>query len=391
VRALAFYLPQFHPIPENDQWWGAGFTEWTNVTRARPLVRGHAQPRLPANLGFYDLRVPDVRAAQAALAATYGIDGFCYYHYWFGGRRLLERPFEDVLRSGEPDFPFCLCWANENWTSVWNGGDRQVLVHQRYSPADDLAHIRWLSRAFADSRYMKVDGRPLFLVYRPTDLPDPQRTADAWRAEAVRLGVGEPYLCAVQAFAADRVDPRMLGFDAAVRFAPDWIALGPSARSGVVWRAARKAFHPQSPYRRHRFCDYESAAQGWLDNAKSGYPQFPCVAPGFDNSPRRPVHDATVLLDSTPERYERWVRAVLDRFDPPGFDEDLLFVNSWNEWAEGSQLEPCQHWGLGYLEAHARAMRGQRAEASSSIAPRSIAPQSTSPVGAGMKETSSGP
>src|SRR6185295_19133327 len=177
-RVLAFYLPQFHPIPENDRWWGPGFTEWTNVTRARPLFRGHYQPRLPADLGFYDLRLPEVREAQASLAREYGLDAFCYYHYWFNGRRLLNRPFDEVLESGRPDFPFCLCWANEHWTRKWDGRDDDTLMRQEHSLKDDRAHIEHLLRAFADPRYVKINGRPLFLVYRTELLPEPLRTAD---------------------------------------------------------------------------------------------------------------------------------------------------------------------------------------------------------------------
>src|SRR3954466_7812748 len=163
-RVIAFYLPQFHPIPENDEWCGKGFTEWTNVTKARPLFRGHYQPQLPTDLGFYDLRVAETRQAQADLAREHGIDGFVYYHYWFNGRRLLERPFNNVLASGQPDFPFALCWANENWTRVWDGGDSEILMPQEHSEADDRRHLQWLATAFADPRYVRVDGKPMFLV-----------------------------------------------------------------------------------------------------------------------------------------------------------------------------------------------------------------------------------
>src|SRR5215467_8332153 len=176
VRLIAFYLPQFHPISGNDQWWGKGFTEWRNVVRGRPLFPGHYQPHLPADLGFYDLRVPEIRQAQADLAQEYGIHGFCYYHYWFNGRRLLQRPFEEILASGKPDFPFCLCWANENWTRTWDGGDDQILLAQNYSDEDDLTHIKSLIPAFRDKRYIRVNGKPVLLVYRTTSLPNPSET-----------------------------------------------------------------------------------------------------------------------------------------------------------------------------------------------------------------------
>jgi lipopolysaccharide biosynthesis protein len=372
LRSLAFYLPQFHPVPENDAWWGRGFTEWTTVSRARPLLRGHHQPHLPADLGFYDLRLPESRAAQADLAGRYGIDGFCYYHYWFEGRRLLERPFDEVLRSGDPDFPFCLCWANESWTRRWDGGDDQVLLRQTYSAADDLEHIRWLAEAFTDPRYVRVQGRPLLLVYRVNDLPDPQRTADAWRRESVRLGAGDPYLCIVHNFDADRVDPRSLGFDAAVTFAPDWRRLGPPVRATPGWRALRKAVNRRSVYRAHRLHDYRSVAEQALASSRATYTTYPCVCPGFDNTPRRPGGGATVLLDSSPSLYEWWVREVCSSMTPGGAEEDLLFVNAWNEWGEGNHLEPCQRWGRRYLEAHERATTRWRetvAAGSASLAP----------------------
>src|SRR5262249_47266129 len=227
---VAFYLPQFHPIPENDEWWGPGFTEWTNVAKARPRYRGHYQPHAPADLGYYDLRLAETRRQQAALARAHGIDAFCYYHYWFGGKRLLERPFDEVLASGDPDFPFMLCWANENWTRRWDGQENAVLARQQYSADDDRAHGRWLATAFRDERYVRVDGKPMFLVYRASQLPDPKRTTQIWREEAAKAGVGELYLCRVESFGSEHGDPAALGFDAAVDFQPNWSRRRPSAR-----------------------------------------------------------------------------------------------------------------------------------------------------------------
>ena len=197
---LAFYLPQFHPIPENDEWWGPGFTEWRNVVRGHSLYPNHHQPNIPGELGFYDLRMPEVREAQAALADAYGIFGFCYYHYWFSGRRILEMPFNEVLRSGTPEFPFCLCWANEPWTRNWDGGSRELLIAQRYSADDDRKHIRWLTRAFRDERYIRIGERPVLFVYNVGALPNPEQTAEIWREECARAGVGDPFLVQFETF-----------------------------------------------------------------------------------------------------------------------------------------------------------------------------------------------
>ena len=365
LRFLAFYLPQYHPIPENDEWWGPGFTEWTNVAKARPQFRGHQQPHLPGELGFYDLRVPEVRAAQAELAASRGIDGFCYYHYWFGGKRLLERPFTEVLRSGEPDFPFLLCWANENWTRVWDGGASNVLIGQDHSDDDDREHLRTLAEAFADPRYVCIDGRPVFLVYRAGLLPEPERTAEVWKQEAVRLGLREPYLCSVEAFAkGEERDPRAIGFDAAVRFAPGPLFARPPAATPVdrLRRRAANASHrmvrrlrPAVPSPPHQRFDYDEMIDRALATRPPTYKRFPCVTPGFDNSARRPGGGAHIVTGSDPQAYERWLRAEIERFEPYSADENLFFVNAWNEWAEGNHLEPCARWGRGYLDAHARA------------------------------------
>lgn len=356
VRALAFYLPQFHPIPENDQWWGKGFTEWRNVARARPLFSGHLQPHVPADLGFYDLRLPETREAQAALAREHGIFGFVYYHYWFQGRQLLERPFREVLASGRPDFPFALCWANEDWTRAWDGASGEVLVRQEYSADDDRAHIRHLLPAMADPRWIRVAGKPLFLVYKASRLPDPRRTTDTWREEAARAGLGELYLCRVE-HDHDKGDPRALGFDAAVDFQPDFANLGRALRRSVAARALRRLHLTNQAYRSHRIYDYATFVERMLARPAVTYKRFPCVTPGWDNTPRR-RRQGLVLRGSTPDAYERWLRATLDAFAPFGPGEDLVFLNAWNEWAEGNHLEPCRRWGRAYLEATRRALAG---------------------------------
>lgn len=356
IRCVAFHLPQFHPIPENDAWWGKGFTEWTNVAAARPVVPGHHQPHLPADLGFYDLRLPETRAAQAELAREHGVDAFCYYHYWFTGRQVLQRPVEEIVGSGQPDFPFCLCWANENWTRAWDGRSGETLLEQRYSDADDLAHIRHLLPVLGDRRYLRVGGRPILLVYRTELMPDPRRTAELWRGEALRAGVGDPYLVRVESFQAG-VDPATIGFDAAVEFAPDWRRLPASPLSRLRRLVAYAGLQPRG-YREHRFVDYQELVDRMRSKPKPDYRRIPCITPGFDNSPRR-RKDALIIAGSTPAAYGQWLQHVLqEEAKRPGpATEKLVFVNAWNEWAEGAHLEPCQRWGRAYLQAHAEARR----------------------------------
>jgi glycosyltransferase involved in cell wall biosynthesis len=355
VRVVAFYLPQFHPIPENDEWWGRGFTDWRNVVPARPLFAGHHQPHLPADLGLYDVRVSEVRVAQAELARAYGISAFCYYHYWFEGRRLLERPFDEVLSTGWPDLPFCLCWANERWTRAWDGRDSSVLVEQTYSTADDHAHARWLAPAFADERYLRVDGRPVFLVYRAAALPDARRTTDILRTEAQRAGIGELLLCRVESFRDEHGDPTVLGFDAAVEHQPDWTDLGPARRRNLAWRAAARAGLAPRAFSQHRVYDYAEVAERMATRPQPSYPRFPGLTPSWDNTPRR-RRDGVVLTGSTPARYQRWMEACLTRAGGRDGDGSLVFVNAWNEWAEGNHLEPDARFGRGYLEATRRAV-----------------------------------
>ena len=219
IRPIAINLPQFHPIPENDKWWGKGFTEWTNVVKAKPLFPGHYQPQLPADLGFYDLRLDEAREAQAKLAAHYGIDGFCYYHYWFNGKRLLQRPVDEILESGKPDFPFMLCWANDNWTRRWDGLDKEILIAHNYSPEDDIAHMENLIKYFKDPRYIRVGEKPVFILYKAFLLPDPAATAKRWREVAKKHGL-ELYLCHMVFRYTKDWNQLVEGFDAVIDFEP---------------------------------------------------------------------------------------------------------------------------------------------------------------------------
>jgi lipopolysaccharide biosynthesis protein len=352
-RLIAFYLPQYHPIPENDAWWGKGFTEWRNVSKARPLFNGHYQPHLPADLGFYDLRLPESREAQAELARAYGIHGFCYYHYWFNGRRILERPFSEVLASGNPDFPFCLCWANENWTRVWDGGSQQILLEQRYSHDDDLKHIQALIPAFDDKRYIRINGKPLFLVYRTENLPAPSRTATLWREAAIRSGVGEIFLARVESFNSD-IDPQSIGFDAAVEFAPDWRSTGLMKGRGPVRRLMMRAGLVDKFFFDNHVSDYQAMVEKMLRKPEASFCRFRCVAPSFDNSPRR-SENAAIFTDSTPQKFENWLREVVtSTMRSRQGDERIVFINAWNEWGEGNHLEPDMRWGRAYLEAVGR-------------------------------------
>ena len=349
-KILAFYLPQFHPIPENDEWWEPGFTEWTNVVRARPLFPGHYQPHLPGELGYYDLRVPEVREQQAALARQFGISGFVYYHYWFHGRRLLERPFDEVLSSGRPDFPFALCWANEEWTRNWDALSGTVLVEQRFSEADDLAHIRWLVRAFADERYIKIDGRPLMLIYRSDLLPGPKRTTDLWRAETRAAGFPDIYLAMVESRHKND-DPRPIGFDATVGF-----------RSYAYERLTA----PVDAYREHVILDYEAAVDAELRRVPPPWKRIPGVMVGWDNTARR-KSGAVIFQGGTPDAYERWLRRTIETLSGASEEENLVFVTAWNEWAEGNHLEPDRPYGRSYLEATRRAL--EDAESSADVPP----------------------
>jgi GT2 family glycosyltransferase len=349
VRLVAFYLPQFHPILENDAWWGKGFTEWANVAKARPNFVGHEQPRVPGELGFYDLRVPDVMAEQARLARAYGIHGFCFYYYWFHGKRLLEMPIERLLEDRAASFPFCLCWANENWTRTWDGGsgESEILIGQQHSDADDEAVIRDLLRYLGHPAYIRVRGRPMLLVYRVELFPDIRRTAELWREVCRREGVGELHLVRVDSFdnASATVHPTVHGLDAAVEFPPHHRGAPLADRLAVLNAGFNGAVH-----------DYEELVLQSHAYKDAGYPHYRCVMPRWDNTARR-QDGSHVWARATPGAYQAWLEEALryTREQHVG-DERLVFLNAWNEWAEGAHLEPERKYERDFLEATRNAL-----------------------------------
>jgi hypothetical protein len=343
ARLIALYLPQFHPIPENDEWWGKGFTEWTNTARAKPLFKGHYQPHVPADLGFYDLRVSEVREAQAELAASYGIEGFCYYHYWFAGKQVLERPFHEVLKSGKPDFPFCLCWANETWTGIWHGAPNRILVEQTYpGEADHRAHFDTLREAFFDPRYIKVQGKPLFAIYKPMHLPDANRVADLWREMAVQAGLPGLHLVGMGGYDWNPLD---YGFDASSsrRLPPreKWV----SALHPIEWMKNLYSTSQGIPTT-YRHVD---VLDNLMPDEVKSHINYPTVLHAWDNTPRS-GKNGLVIHESSPELFACCLRRAIDLGIGRPQDERVVFLKSWNEWAEGNHLEPDLKYGHKFLE-----------------------------------------
>lgn len=350
IRAIAFYLPQFHAIPENDEWWGKGFTEWTNVKNAKPLFFGHQQPHEPTDeLGYYDLEHdPDIQEKQAQMAREHGIYGFCYYHYWFHGKKLLEKPLQRILESGKPDFPFCVCWANETWSRRWDGQDHEILIEQKFSPEDDVEYIKELIPYFKDKRYIRINGRPLLAVWRSEKLPDSQATIRIWQLEMEKAGLPRPYLVRIASHLGD-VDPEEYGFDASVEFAPDWRNIGrmiledgyenfPKIKSETAGFTDLKIF------------DYEATIENTLAKPLPSYKLFRGVFPSWDNTARR-GEMGTVFINSTPENFEYFLRRqISNTLKSFAGEERLLFINAWNEWGEGCHLEPDKIHGKKYLE-----------------------------------------
>ncbi len=348
IFPVAMYLPQFHPIPENDKWWGKGFTEWTNVVKARPLFKGHYQPHLPADLGFYDLRLPEIIEAQAELARVHGIHGFCFYHYWFNGKRLLNTPVDNLIKTRKPDFPFMLCWANENWTRKWDGQENEILIRQNYSTEDDILHMEFLCRnIFSDNRYIKIEGKPVFALYRSDYLPDIRLTAETWRQTAIRAGFKDLYLLKIES-GQDRTNPVDAGFDASVEFQPDWANLPSGIKPGTFTKILRKLKLKNSSFMENSIFSYEDLVKAALSRKSPPYKLYRCVNPSWDNSPRR-KSGAHIFINSTPSDYGKWLYGSISSFSPFSEEENLFFINAWNEWAEGNHLEPCRKWGDIYL------------------------------------------
>jgi hypothetical protein len=343
-KIIAFYLPQFHPIPENDEWWGTGFTEWTNTTKATPSFPSHYQPQLPADLGFYDLRVREVRVRQAELARQYNIYGFCYYYYWFSGRQLLETPILDLLKSKKPNFPFCICWANENWTRTWDGRDTQILIKQNYYKDDPRKFIKELVPFFEDKRYIRVAGKPLLIVYRPAAIPRAAAVTEQWRSCAKEHGIGDLHLCAALTFG--QTDPRILGFDSGVEFPPHGVSAAEvnPAELGAVSGFSGKIYR------------YPEVVLNELCKKPNSFKTFRTAMAGWDNSPRTGLR-GYLFTDASPMEFEIWLHHLISQARS-GADE-FVFVNAWNEWAEGAHLEPDRRHGRGWLEAVRNATMGR--------------------------------
>jgi hypothetical protein len=350
IRPIAIYLPQFHPIPENDAAWGEGFTEWTNVKKAKPLYFGHCQPHKPhPSISYYDLSDPEVLAGQAELAKKYGIEGFAFYHYWFNGKRLLNLPIDNMLATGTPDFPFYLIWANETWSRRWLGQEEEIIIKQTYSAEDDLIHMRWLINVFADPRYIRINNRPVFIIYRPFDLPDISGFLKTFKNECREAGMQEPYFIASNSHAG-RKDPRKSGFDAVMNFEPQ-LSVAPyyldDKPSVVKFKNNLKRGILSA---RLKVYDY-STVKEQMQNRSLAYPYFPCSFVNWDNSPRRGV-DGIIFKNGSPQLFRKYLLESLKKFAGMGFseDENLVMINAWNEWAEGNYLEPDEKFGFDYLE-----------------------------------------
>ncbi len=341
VKAIAFYLPQFHVIPENDMWWGKGFTEWTNVKRAKPLFDGHYQQCVPTELGYYDLvKDKNIQKKQIELAKKYDIYGFCYYYYWFNGKRLLEKPLNQVLENKDLDLPFCICWANENWTRRWDGLDKEILIRQNHSLDSDIKFIKDIIPILKDERYIKIGDSPMLLIYRINLLPNPLKTIKVWREECKKAGIDNIHISAIQSVGV--TDPRNFGCDSAVEFPPHGF---------FDLRKRLRNIKNLDPKFKGYIFDYNEAVNKGLMKQKTDYLLYRSVMLGFDNTPRK-LNSAALFHNFTIESYKKWLLGCIDyeKLHQPE-NEQMVFINAWNEWGEGTYLEPDEKYGFQYLEA----------------------------------------
>lgn len=344
-RLIAIHLPQFYPFPENDEWWGKGFTEWRNVAAAKPRFFGHYQPHLPADLGFYDLRLKESRIAQQELAKKYGINGFCFYHYWFNGHLLMEKPVEAMLADKDENFPFMFCWANENWHRNWSGKSNVTLMEQHYSKDDDKRHFEYLLPYFKDPRYIRINGKPVFAIYKMQYIPDVESMINTFQEMAKKNGF-ELYICKFEANGCQGKSFMKNGIDAAIDFQPiNNVSFSPYYTFFV------KVINKLFPFvkKAYRY-SYKKYVKFQCTKKKPDYKMYPCVSPCWDNSSRRVGGIFTVFHGSSPKLFEKWLNKVYQDFTPYTKEENLIFINAWNEWAEGCHLEPDMKFGLGFLE-----------------------------------------
>lgn len=355
ARVIAMYLPQYHPIPLNDEWWGPGFTEWTNVASAKPLFRGHNQPRIPADLGFYDLRMPEIREAQAKLAKDAGIEGFMYWHYWFGkGKRLLERPFNEVLASGNPDFPFCLGWANHSWSrKTWtakNGGNAGAMaVEQTYIPEEFVDHFYDVLPAFKDPRYIKVDGKPFFLIYNILGMPDPKSFMDCWQKLAKENGLeGIHFVGNIMGHYAEEHKEEVMNSGVAATVVSNLFhgQINSIGKFRTYWQKFRTLVLKFGPER----YDYKRFIEHVHYEEEKREDVYPLVYPQLDRSPRA-GNKAVILTGSTPKLFGKYMKDTLEIVKHKRAENRFIFINAWNEWGEGMYLEPDTKFGHGYLNA----------------------------------------
>lgn len=355
VRIIAFYLPQFYPTPENDEWWGKGFTEWTNVAKTFPLYKGHYQPRIPADLGFYDLRLPETRKAQAELAREHGIEGFAYWHYWFAGRCILERTFNEVLACREPNFPFCLAWANDTWSGIWHGNNDKILIEQTYpGKKDHIDHFNYVLNAFKDRRYIRAENKPLFYINNPKEIPDCAGFIKLWNKLAKENGIDRIYFVGRTDYPEKNAQELLnIGFDGihSFRFEESFSKMkGHNIRQRLI-RKILKTFKLSKKIDLTIY-DYKDFIENLITEGDSNHIFYPTIYPSWDNTARRgKKENALIMENSTPEVFKVHVRKVLDIVKEKPYENRIIFLKSWNEWAEGNYMEPDLKFGRQYLEA----------------------------------------